>query len=93
MEKSHVAKIKKMLGAISENDDIENQRSHFVILNQNMVPIVMNIDNIDSKVFIQKCPMANNNKGAFWISADTEIRNPYYGDAMLTCGSVIDTVQ
>ena len=37
--------------------------------------------------------MANNNKGAFWISADTEIRNPYYGDAMLTCGSVIDTVQ
>ncbi|MBC7000193.1 efflux RND transporter periplasmic adaptor subunit [Cytophaga sp. FL35] len=93
MEKSHVAKIKKMLGAISENDDIENQRSHFVLLNQNMVPIVMNIDNIDPKVYIQKCPMANNNKGAFWISADTEIRNPYYGDAMLTCGSVIDTVQ
>ena len=44
MEKSNVAKIKKMLGAISENDDIENQRSHFVILNENFVPLVQNTE-------------------------------------------------
>lgn len=67
MEKLHVSKIKRMLSAIVENDDIENQRSHFVVLNQNLIPIVMNIDSIDPKVFIQKCPMANNYKGAFWI--------------------------
>ena len=92
MVKSHFSKITQMLSAIAENDDIDNQRSHFVVLNQNMVPIVMNIDNLDPKVFIQKCPMANNNKGAFWISADTEIRNPYYGEQMMTCGSVVDSI-
>lgn len=92
MEKSHLGQIEKMLTAIAENDDIENQRSHFVILNQNMVPLVMNIDEPGQQLYIQNCPMANNNNGAFWISTDKEIRNPYYGDAMLTCGSVIDSL-
>jgi Cu(I)/Ag(I) efflux system membrane fusion protein len=36
--------------------------------------------------------MANNNKGAVWLSMEEEIRNPYYGDAMLTCGSLIDSL-
>ncbi|MBU3026085.1 efflux RND transporter periplasmic adaptor subunit [Zobellia galactanivorans] len=93
MEESHITKIKKMLVAISESDDIEKQRDHFVVLNQNMIPILKNIDDIKSKVFIQKCPMANNNNGAFWISADSEIRNPYYGEQMLTCGSTIDSLK
>ncbi len=92
MEKLHVSKIHKMLTAIADSDDLENQRSHFVILNQNMVPIVMNVDKMDPQVFIQKCPMANNNEGAFWISADEEIRNPYYGEQMMTCGSVIESL-
>ncbi|MDN3723928.1 efflux RND transporter periplasmic adaptor subunit [Aequorivita sp. SDUM287046] len=93
MEKSHLGQIEKMLTAIAENDDIENQRSHFVILNQNMVPLVMNIDEPGQQLYIQNCPMANNNNGAFWISTDKEIKNPYYGDAMLTCGSVIESIQ
>jgi Cu(I)/Ag(I) efflux system membrane fusion protein len=32
--------------------------------------------------------MANDNKGATWISKDKNIINPYFGDKMLTCGSV-----
>ena len=53
----------------------------------------MNIEGMDSALYVQKCPMANNNKGAVWLSAEEEIRNPYYGDAMLTCGSVIDSIE
>ena len=82
-----------MLSSISENNDIENQRIHFVELNQNFVPIIKTIEGLQQQVYIQKCPMANNNKGAFWMSADKEISNPYYGEQMLTCGSVIDSVQ
>ncbi|WP_416441668.1 efflux RND transporter periplasmic adaptor subunit [Leeuwenhoekiella sp. A16] len=92
MEQSHISKIKRMLVAINEADNIKNQRNHFVVLNQNIVPIVMNIQNIDPEILIQKCPMANNNQGAFWLSADKEIRNPYYGEQMMTCGSTIDTL-
>ncbi|WP_289038553.1 efflux RND transporter periplasmic adaptor subunit [uncultured Zobellia sp.] len=93
MEQAHISKIKKMLKSITESDDIEKQRDHFVVLNQNFVPIVKTIKGLKSKVYVQKCPMANNNRGAFWISKESDIKNPYYGDSMLTCGSVIETIK
>ncbi|GGG42928.1 hypothetical protein GCM10011414_10640 [Croceivirga lutea] len=93
MEKAHLSKIIEMLEAIAENQDIENQRTHFVILNENMVAITSNLNSLDKILYIQQCPMANSNKGAVWLSAEEEIRNPYYGDAMLTCGSVIDSIK
>ena len=92
MEKQHLTKSIEMLDAIANNDILENQRSHFVILNENILPIAMNIEN-SINYYVQKCPMANNNKGAVWLSTEEEIKNPYYGDAMLTCGSVIDTIR
>ena len=91
MEKQHLTKCIEMLDAIATNDILENQRAHFVILNENIVPIAMNIEN-STNYYVQKCPMANNNKGAVWLSTEEEIKNPYYGDAMLTCGSVIDSL-
>lgn len=36
----------------------------------------------------QYCPMAFDFQGAFWLSDSDEILNPYFGDAMLTCGNV-----
>ena len=41
-----------------------------------------------STLYVQFCPMADGNKGATWISRQQEIRNPYFGDSMLTCGEV-----
>lgn len=92
MEKSHLSKSIQMLDAIAENDNLENQRSHFVILNENMVAIAMNMQSLDPQLYVQKCPMANNNKGAVWLSKEKEIRNPYYGEQMLTCGSNIQVL-
>ncbi|AEE19113.1 efflux RND transporter periplasmic adaptor subunit [Dokdonia sp. 4H-3-7-5] len=91
MEKQHLTKSIEMLDAIATNENLENQRAHFVILNENVVPIAMNIENT-TNYYVQKCPMANNNKGAVWLSTEEKIKNPYYGDAMLTCGSVIDSL-
>ncbi|MAM17567.1 MAG: efflux transporter periplasmic adaptor subunit [Gramella sp.] len=91
MENQHLQKSIEMLDAIANNVILENQRSHFVILNENILPIAMNIEN-SINYYVQKCPMANNNKGAVWLSTEEEIKNPYYGDAMLTCGSVIDSL-
>ncbi len=93
MEQTHVAKSIEMLDVIAESDDLENQREHFVILNENMVVIAMNVEIVKPAIYVQKCPMANNNKGAFWLSTEKEIRNPYYGEQMLTCGSVIDSIE
>jgi Cu(I)/Ag(I) efflux system membrane fusion protein len=89
MEKAHFNKILEMLTSISSTNELEKQREHFVILNENLVAIAMNIELSDSQFYVQKCPMANANNGAKWLSSEKEIKNPYYGEAMMTCGSVI----
>ncbi|NNL79886.1 MAG: efflux RND transporter periplasmic adaptor subunit [Flavobacteriaceae bacterium] len=88
MERSHLTKSIDMLDAIAKSDKLEDQRAFFVTLNENMVAIANNLIALENALYVQFCPMANDNKGAIWISADKEIRNPYYGDAMLKCGSV-----
>ncbi len=35
------------------------------------------------------CPMAFDNKGADWIQEGKDVKNPFYGDMMLGCGSVM----
>ncbi|KKN01330.1 hypothetical protein LCGC14_1128870, partial [marine sediment metagenome] len=93
MAESHFSKSLQMLNAIAENTDLKIQRNHFVSLNQNLIPFAINIKNLNPELFIQKCPMANNNKGGFWISATKKIRNPYYGEQMMTCGSIVETTE
>ncbi|TLF44575.1 efflux RND transporter periplasmic adaptor subunit [Maribacter aurantiacus] len=93
MEKDRFGKITEMIKAITVNQDIENQRSHFVILNENMVAIASSFNSFEKTLYIQQCPMANSNRGAVWLSMDKDIKNPYFGDAMLTCGAVIDSLK
>ena len=93
MEQSHSKKSIEMLDAIGSDDDLENQRAHYVMLNENIVPIAMNINGVEELLYVQKCPMANNNQGAVWLSTEKDIQNPYYGDTMLTCGSVIEEIK
>lgn len=38
------------------------------------------------------CPMAFN-EGAYWLSSEKEIKNPYFGDKMLNCGTVDETIE
>jgi uncharacterized lipoprotein NlpE involved in copper resistance len=67
--------------------NIAHQREHFDILSKDMYDLVKTFGGgqVLYKVF---CPMYNNGKGAYWISEIKEIKNPYLGKAMPTCGSV-----
>ena len=91
MGRSHISKLGIQLKDMASKRDLEGQREDFVLLSQNMIQIVQQMQGLDQKLFVQHCPMADNNKGANWISAEKEIKNPYYGEAMLTCGSVVHT--
>jgi hypothetical protein len=44
-------------------------------------------------LYLEYCPMANGNEGAYWLSNEKQIKNPYFGDKMLKCGSVKETIQ
>jgi Cu(I)/Ag(I) efflux system membrane fusion protein len=63
MEQSHLSESITLLDAISADPDLINQRAHLVGLNQNLVALVMNIKSPSEAVYVQKCPMANSNKG------------------------------
>lgn len=80
--------VEKNLKAITGSSDLDEQRSHFVMLSEQMIMIGMELREKDQPLYVQYCPMANQDRGARWLSWQREIRNPYYGDAMLTCGEV-----
>nr|WP_288931825.1 efflux RND transporter periplasmic adaptor subunit [uncultured Allomuricauda sp.] len=92
MGKSHLSKLKEQLTEMSSKRNLEDQREVFVQLSKNMIQIGQQMKELDTKLYVQHCPMANNDRGANWLSLEEEVRNPYYGDAMLTCGSVVGTI-
>ena len=66
---------------------IEHQREHFVTLSKDMEDLIQ-LFGTNQKLYLDFCPMADDNKGAVWISETKEITNPYFGKDMATCGSV-----
>ncbi|MDA3873792.1 MAG: efflux RND transporter periplasmic adaptor subunit [Kiritimatiellae bacterium] len=38
------------------------------------------------------CPMASGDKGADWLQANDELRNPYFGASMLSCGETVEVL-
>lgn len=83
---SHI--LAKDAGRISTSHDLKKQREYFVNLSSNMVLVAKALKLSDQPVYLQYCPM----KKASWLSSEKEIRNPYYGSSMLTCGEVTGTL-
>lgn len=81
------------LDKIAQTSDVEEQRKHFETLSDNLIEAVEYFGVVENTIYRQYCPMAFRDKGAYWLSAEKEIRNPYFGDKMLTCGEVKGTYQ
>ena len=76
---------------IAKTDEMERIRKHFDKMSQNVYKMVK-VKRTGKTVYKQFCPMAFDNQGAFWLSSKEEIRNPYFGDKMLKCGKVEETL-
>lgn len=77
---------------IAAADDLKTQRMHFIALSSDIIALMKHTDINSGALYVQHCPMANEGKGAYWLAAEKEVRNPYYGDEMLNCGSVEETI-
>ncbi len=71
--------------------ETEHQREHFVSLSKNMYEVIK-VFKMDLPVYYDYCPMANDGKGANWLSLQETINNPYMGKKMQTCGKVQETI-
>lgn len=78
---------------INESVSLEHQRKQFQMISDKLIEMIRNFDEVNDKLFVQFCPMADDNKGAFWISKEEQVLNPYFGDAMLKCGSVKQVIE
>ncbi|HSP82891.1 MAG TPA: efflux RND transporter periplasmic adaptor subunit, partial [Gillisia sp.] len=89
---SYEKELKAHAGIISGAAKIEGMRERFIDLSTTMIGLVKTFGLTNGSLYVQHCPMADNDKGADWLSRSKEIQNPYYGASMLRCGEVTETL-
>jgi len=77
---------------IGNTKDVTRQRDRFMSLSKNMYAL-MKVTKYEQAIYYQFCPMANDGKGANWLSKESAIKNPYYGSQMLNCGKTVETIK
>ncbi len=85
-DKKALTTAKTTATAISKTTDVAAQRKQFETLSASMITLVKATK--PAKSYVQYCPMVK----ASWLSDNKEVRNPYYGNKMLTCGSVKEEI-
>ncbi len=80
------------LNRIKVSKDIEQQRLAYADFNDALYGAIKMFGIVGETIYYQFCPMARKGEGAYWLSAIKEIKNPYYGDAMLGCGETKEII-
>ncbi|SDM31851.1 Protein of unknown function [Daejeonella rubra] len=81
-----------MAEKIASGSSLKDQRVNFTSLSADLIDMFKHAEIASGSMFVQYCPMANDGDGGYWLASETEIRNPYYGDEMLNCGEVKETI-
>ena len=87
-----VANLKEDAEHISDTKDAGHQRDHFATLSKSIYELIK-VSKQDTPTYFQHCPMANDGKGADWLSKENTIKNPYFGSMMLSCGKTVETIK
>jgi Cu(I)/Ag(I) efflux system membrane fusion protein len=92
MARGYVQTVSAESKALVHEKDIEARRKSFQMISDAMYDLVRTIRFDKEVVYHQFCPMAFNDAGAYWLSSTADIKNPYFGKKMLTCGEVKDSI-
>lgn len=80
--------LKKANAKANLAEDIEELRTAFIDISMAVIELNETFQPLDYRVYVQYCPMANKNNGAYWLSKEKQIINPYFGSEMLNCGEL-----
>ena len=83
----------EVLKRAGDAGDIKILRKDFEPLSVQMISAAGRFGPLGRKLFVLRCPMAFDNRGANWLQADDKTLNPYFGAMMLKCGGVIETIE
>jgi len=85
--------INSSLTDMQTNNQLSQRRLYFINFSNALIASVKSFGiSTNEIVYIQHCPMANNDKGADWLSLNKNILNPYFGEQMLTCGWISNEI-
>jgi Cu(I)/Ag(I) efflux system membrane fusion protein len=90
--KQHRQAAEKHLQSLLKAADLEGARAAFKPLSEHLIALANAFGPFEQTFYIQHCPMADKDAGADWLSLQKEIRNPYFGEQMLKCGTVKQTI-
>lgn len=85
--------IKGSASKMAAASEVSEQRESLELLSEATFALTKAFGASEETLYYQHCPMANNDKGAYWMSNEKEIRNPYFGEKMLNCGSTEEVLQ
>ncbi len=85
--------MEESLSSILDADDIVGMRIHFEPLSEAFIDTARTLGAIGQTFYVTFCPMYDDDRGAYWLSEFEEIRNPYFGSMMLSCGEVRETLR
>lgn len=92
MADQYIRSISSEAKALVAEPNLEAKRKSFQMISDNMYDLVRTVHFDKETVYHQFCPMAFNDAGAYWLSSSADIKNPYFGKKMLTCGEVKDSI-
>lgn len=85
-------KLASSAAKITGANSIGAQRNEYANLSTEMIALVKKSGLAAGELYIDFCPMAMNDKGAYWLSSKKDIHNPYFGEKMVSCGEVKETI-
>jgi Cu(I)/Ag(I) efflux system membrane fusion protein len=75
---------------LGQSKDIEDARIQFEILSEALTTVIRTFSTGKTEIYRFHCPMAFDNKGAYWLQKDKDTRNPYFGASMLLCKDSVE---
>lgn len=78
---------------MADEKTLSTQRKDFTAISSDLVALFKHAELAKGTIYVQHCPMANKGDGGDWLSSSKDVKNPYYGDEMLECGSVTSEIK
>ena len=83
---------RKNLKAFLNAKDLQKKRLYFSYISEYLYASFKSFDMKKEDIHLVYCPKAFNEKGAYWLTENHKIRNPYFGDEKLKCGQIVEVL-
>jgi Cu(I)/Ag(I) efflux system membrane fusion protein len=91
--KKDYSKFTLILQNMDQAENLKSIRKNFPSLSDELMELIKTFEPAGfGTVYQLHCPMAFGSKGAMWLQNDKQVKNPYFGKAMLKCADPVELI-